>query len=337
MKPCARLFVAIILLTATTAHAQLWHSPQETAGQAILKDYALSGTVLRRGDTTVTLDVAGNVVVGVFVQTSSLADLARGIGAGWSLAEADLPSLQANLAAPKVLTTAKTGFVDVTDDGATDVIALKTSGDGAKTRYMAYVAAKVWPDSMFPATKNVIGSAAAPDTLRIFSDFQCPYCKQMWDASAKGWEAAPGAYRTSHYQFPLTMHRNAQAAAEASECASAQGKFWPYADVLFAAYDTWTPLEPKDVPATLATYANDAGLDTAAFMTCFSAHTFKASIDAQIRAGIAVGVQGTPTVYLNGVKLTNYSDSAELARVHAATTATPSAATVIDARLKLFR
>ncbi|THF84879.1 DsbA family protein [Deinococcus sp. KSM4-11] len=337
MKPLARLLAAAALLTPATAHAQLWQTPQTTAAQAILKDYAAQGNVLKRGETTVTLDVAGNAVVGVFIEAGTVADLARGIGVGWGLTEAELPKLQANLAAPRVLTAAKKGVIELTDDGATDLIALKSTGDGAQTRFSAYVAVKVWPDSAFPATRNVMGSAAAPDTLRIFSDFQCPYCKQMWDRSAKAWEAAPEAYRTYHYQFPLTMHRNAFAAAEASECASAQGQFWPYANALFAAYEQWTPLEPKDIPATLTTYAKAAGLDPATFTACLSSHAFKSSIDAQIKAGIAVGVQGTPTVYLNGVKLQNYSDAAELARVHAATTATPSAAALIDARLKLFR
>lgn len=335
--PRCRLFAAAVFLTVGTAHAQLWQTPQATAAQAILKGYATQGNVLTRGDSTVTLDVAGNAVVGVYVQAASLGDLARGIGAGWGLVEADLPKLQANLAAPRVLDAARQGFVDVTSDDMTDVVALKSTTTGTKTVYAAYVAAKVWPDSAFPATKNVTGRATAPDTLRIFSDFQCPYCRQMWNRSAKGWGAAPDTYRAYHYQFPLTRHRNALAAAEASECASAQGKFWPYADALFAAYDTWTPLEPGAVPTLFAGYAKTTGLDTAAFTACVTAHTFRSSIDAQIRAGIAVGVQATPTVYLNGVKLDDYSDAAELARVHAATTATPSAATLIDARLKLFR
>ncbi|GHF49795.1 protein-disulfide isomerase [Deinococcus metalli] len=341
MKRPFRVLVPVLLSTAS-AHAQLWQTPQATAGQAILKGYtpagpAPTGAVFTRGGSTVRLDVAGGVVVGVYTEAGSLADLARGIGAGWGLAEADLATLQANLAAPRVLAAAKDGFVDTTDDGATDLIAMKSSGDGPKTRYAAYVAVKVWPDSAFPGTKNVTGSAAAPDTLRIFSDFQCPYCRQMWDRSGRSWEAAPDAYRTYHYQFPLGMHRNAAAAAEASECAGAQGRFWPYADALFTAYDAWTPLDPKDVTAPFTTYAQAAGLDTAAFTACLNAHTYKSSIDAQIKAGIAVGVQGTPTVYLNGVKLKNSADAAELARVHAATTAVPGAATLIEARLKLFR
>lgn len=68
-----------------------------------------------------------------------------------------------------------------------------------------------------------------------------------------------------------------------------------------------------------------------------SQRTFRASVDAQMQAGLKVNVQGTPTVYLNGLKLSNYSDAREVARARAITTAQPSAASVIEARLKTFR
>ncbi|PNY83000.1 disulfide bond formation protein DsbA [Deinococcus koreensis] len=329
--------VCTLSLLAGAAQAQLWDTPKATAAQTILKGFTARQTVLTRGDATITLDVAGNLVVGVLVEAGTAADVARGLGVAWGLAETDLAALQRNLGSPQLQAAARRGFVETADEDGSGLIALKLRGEGSATRYAAYVALKIWPDSAFPATRNVTGSAAAPDVVRIFSDFQCPYCREMWDSAAQGWEARPEQFRVSHYQFPLDKHPNAFAAAEASECAGAQGRFWPYADTLFREFDRWTPLRAADTALKFGGYAGSAGLKTAAFTSCLNAHTFKASVEAQVRAGLAVGVQGTPTVFLNGVKMGNYASPAEVARIRAVTRATPSAASVIDARLGLFR
>ncbi|PTA67919.1 disulfide bond formation protein DsbA [Deinococcus arcticus] len=319
------------------AQAQLLSTPQETVAQPILKGFAPDGPVLRRGATTITLDVAGGHVVGVLTETDNLNDLARGIAVGWGMGEADVPRLAQSLGQPQVLAQLRKGLQDFSDENATDFFVIKASGEGAATRYRAYTAVQIWPDSAFPATKNVTGSVGAPNTLRIFSDFQCPYCKQLWDTALPGWEGQAGVYRTAHYQFPLDFHKNAFSAAEASECAGAQGKFWPYADVLFDQFSSWTRLDPKDAPGRYSAYAKTAGLDTAAFKTCLGQRTFKTSVEAQYKAGQALGVRGTPTVFLNGVKLLDYRSPEEQAVVRAITRATPSASSVIDARLRTLR
>ncbi|GGS17119.1 DsbA family protein [Deinococcus knuensis] len=333
----ARVVALGAALTLGASQAQLMGTPAQLAAQPTLKGFSAQGGGLVSGATRVTADVAGGRVVGVFVESDSVSGLARGIGAGWGVAEKDLPKLTQNLSNPQLLAAARTGYVDLTDDSGTDLIALKVTGEGNSTRYLGYVAMKVWPDSAFPPVKAAAGSVGAPNVLRIFSDFQCPYCKQLWDSSMRDWRAAPASFRVVHYEFPLSFHRNAQGAAEASECAAAQGRFMPFADQLFANFATWTPLDPKDAPAKYAGYARAAGLDTAAFKTCVGQRTFRADVEAQMKAGMGVNVQGTPTVFLNGMKLTDYSDAAELAQVRAVTTARPGAATLIDARLKLFR
>ncbi|UBV43207.1 DsbA family protein [Deinococcus taeanensis] len=332
----ARIMILSVLL-GTGASAQLMATPGATAAQPLLSGFNLQGLTFHSASSTVTLDVVGGLVVGVLTQTDSIEGLARGIGAGWGLEAANLPKLQQSLSDPKLLTAARQGFVDVTDEGATDLIALKVTGDASAPRYLGYVAMKVWPDSAFPPAWAVTGSAEAPNVLRIFSDFQCPYCKLMWDKAMPAWRKASGTYRVVHYEFPLSFHRNALGAAEASECALAQGKFWPFADQLFANAATWTPLNPKDAPGRYSVYARAAGLDTAAFKTCLGQRTFKTSVDAQYRVGLSLGVQGTPTVFLNGMKLTDYGDMQEFARIRAVTTARPGAASVIEERLRLFR
>lgn len=315
----------------------MWETPENTFKQAILKGFTVQGNTASRGDARITLDVAGGRVVGLFIESRTPDDLARGIGAGWGLPEENVLKLQKNLAAPDFIAEAKQGILDFSDKQGTDLIGIKATGDGADARFIGYVAVKIWPDSAFPTTKNVTGNAAAPGALRIFSDFQCPYCKQLWDSSMQDWKKKPGEYRVYHYQFPLSFHKNAAAAAEASECAGAQGKFWPYADLLFKQFDSWVPLKAADIPARFSSYAKTAGLDTNAFKTCLAKRSMKATVDTHYKAGLSVRVGGTPTVFLNGVKLTDYSDKNELAAVRAVTGAQPSAATLIDERLKLFR
>jgi protein-disulfide isomerase len=150
------------------------------------------------------------------------------------------------------------------------------------------------------------------------------------------WRKDGATYQVMHYEFPLSFHKNAAGAAQAGECAAAQGKFWPFADQLFANFRVWTPLNPKDAPGKYAAYAKAAGLDPARFKACLG-KPGASDVAAHFMAGEALGVQGTPTVYLNGLKLADYSDPAEVARARAITTARPSAAALIDERLKAFR
>ncbi|MGV7423220.1 DsbA family protein, partial [Mycobacterium kansasii] len=77
--------------------------------------------------------------------------------------------------------------------------------------------------------------------------------------------------------------------------------------------------------AKFSEYAQAAGLNVTAFQTCLTSAGPKAVVRAQQAAGLKLGVQGTPTVYLNGVQLRNYSDENELAAVRAVTAASPGA------------
>src|SRR3989344_1987839 len=82
-----------------------------------------------------------------------------------------------------------------------------------------------------------LGSADAPVTIVEFSDFQCPYCAKFYfETFGQVYEKyiKSGKVRFAYRHFPLSFHENAQKAAEASECAREQNKFWEYADKLFA-------------------------------------------------------------------------------------------------------
>src|SRR3989338_3231464 len=87
------------------------------------------------------------------------------------------------------------------------------------------------------ASLEYLGSSDAPVTIIEFSDFQCPYCAKFhFETFSQIYEKyiKSGKVKFAYRHFPLSFHQNAQKAAEASECAREQEKFWEYADKLFS-------------------------------------------------------------------------------------------------------
>lgn len=137
------------------------------------------------------------------------------------------------------------------------------------------------------------GSADAPIEIIEFSDFQCPYCtrgsKTIEEVKAKYGDKVTVVFR----HFPLDFHKEAHLAAQASECAKDQGKFWEYHDVLFA---NQSALKPAD----LVNHASTVGLDVEVFNTCLDSGSKKAAVDGDLATGKDVGMTGTPGFYING-------------------------------------
>lgn len=103
--------------------------------------------------------------------------------------------------------------------------------------------------------------------------------------------------------FPLAeMHPHALAAAEAAEAAGAQGKFWQMHDTLYEHQDALGLTH-------LVAYAKKLGLDVARFSKDLEAHTFRERVEEEFRGGIRSGVNGTPTLFVNG---TRYDGDLEL-------------------------
>ena len=107
----------------------------------------------------------------------------------------------------------------------------------------------------------------------------------------------PDDVRIVYRHLPLErIHKRARPAAEASFCADEQGKFWDYHDVLFA---NAKALSDED----LKQYAQDLDLDVAAWSQCLEEGTTSARVDADLEAGQAVGITGTPAFVVNGFLL----------------------------------
>jgi protein-disulfide isomerase len=137
------------------------------------------------------------------------------------------------------------------------------------------------------------GPAAAPIEIIEFSDFQCPYCQRANPAVEQVLSTYGDRIHFVYRHFPLPNHPNARPAAEASQCAAEQGKFWPYHDRLFA--------NPSRLGAAdLKQHAVELGLDSSRFNACVDTRKYKAQVDADTQAGQEAGVNGTPAFFVNG-------------------------------------
>jgi hypothetical protein len=145
-------------------------------------------------------------------------------------------------------------------------------------------------DARAPAT----GPKNAPVTLVEWGDFQCPPCGGMSHVIEDVLRSHGDRVRFVFRQYPLSIHPNAWKAAEAALSANAQGKFFPYAHILFANQNS------LDV-ASLKKYAREAGLDTTRFEHDLDSGRFAGDLASDKRRGTRAGVRGTPMFFINGV------------------------------------
>jgi|SRR5579871_4563516 len=140
------------------------------------------------------------------------------------------------------------------------------------------------------------GPADAALVMVVFSDFQCPFCKRVEPTLADLERHYGGKLRVVWKNYPLPFHNDARPAAEAAMAAGEQGKFWQMHDILF---ENNTALDR----ASLEKYAAAIGLDLARFKADLDAERYKARIEADMKEGNDVGVNGTPAVFINGRKI----------------------------------
>ena len=148
-------------------------------------------------------------------------------------------------------------------------------------------------DVTFDKDDPIYGSPDAPVIIVEFSDFQCPYCSRVNPTMEQIKTTYGDKIAIVFRDFPLPMHKEAPKAGEAAQCANDQGKFWEYHDKLFA---NQRALADENLKA----YAVDLGLDAAAFDSCLDAGKYTAEVEADKKAGAAVGVAGTPAFFVNG-------------------------------------
>jgi protein-disulfide isomerase len=142
---------------------------------------------------------------------------------------------------------------------------------------------------------HVRGAEHARVTVIEYADFECPSCKNAEQTSILLLERYPVKVRFIYRHFPLeAAHPHALLAAEASEAASAQGKFWPMHDLLF---QNQAHLKDKD----LHRYAADLGLDMVRYTAEMNDHVYLQKVREQIEGGRASHIRATPTFFVDGV------------------------------------
>ncbi|MEE2788572.1 MAG: thioredoxin domain-containing protein [Myxococcota bacterium] len=169
--------------------------------------------------------------------------------------------------------------------------------------------------SVTPGQSPARGRLDAPIAIIEFSDFECPYCKRLADSLKEASERAPKLIRYYFKHFPMDnacnrdmkrpMHENACTAARAMECAHEGGKGWALHDAMFANQN-------KLAPNTIKALAKDIGLDIERFTACMENQRSIEIVKSDIEAAIRLKVQGTPTWYMNGVRMVGFKTPDEI-------------------------
>jgi protein-disulfide isomerase len=137
-----------------------------------------------------------------------------------------------------------------------------------------------------------LGSEKAPVQIVEFADYECPYCQKVNADLAKLRQQFGDQVSLAYKDFPLPMHALAARAAEAARCAGAQGKFWEFHDSLF---------ETKKLHVSeMKQEARELKLDGTRFDQCLDAGEQIATVKKDAQEGQRLGLQGTPSFFING-------------------------------------
>jgi protein-disulfide isomerase len=163
---------------------------------------------------------------------------------------------------------------------------------------------KVEADAAKLLDGHSLGPTDAKVTLSEFGDYQCPACGKyhpvLKDQILPKYE---GKIRFVFLNYPLPIHKNAQAAAQAAESVGLQGndKFWRMHDILYERQTEWE--KEKDPKSKFEGYAKEAGADLEQYKKDFDSQKVIDIINQQAALGDAFKIPGTPTFFVNGVMI----------------------------------
>lgn len=144
------------------------------------------------------------------------------------------------------------------------------------------------------------GPADAKVTIVEFGDFQCPSCAQSFPVLKQIVESYNQKIRFVFRNFPLPQHKNALIAAEAAEAAGEQSKYWDMFDLLYEKQNEWA--EESKALEIFTGYAKDIGLDTDKFESEVIDKKYSDWINQDINDATSLGVNSTPTIFINNIK-----------------------------------
>jgi protein-disulfide isomerase len=139
----------------------------------------------------------------------------------------------------------------------------------------------------------VRGAPMAKVSIVEFSDFECPYCGAAHPALSSLLSQFDGQVNLVFKNFPLDGHKNSMPAARAAVAAQLQGKFWELADLLFEHQRELSAEKIREL-------AKEAGLDLTRFDADFASPAVAQRVDADKKEGTGLGIQGTPSLFVNG-------------------------------------
>ncbi len=157
-------------------------------------------------------------------------------------------------------------------------------------------------EQLISATNHSTVSPDAKVNIVEFGDFQCPACAAAFPIV----EELLASYKNNPQvnfvfkNFPLPQHQYAMLTAQAAEAAGAQGKYWEMYKLIYAGQDNW--VNSADPMSILVGYATQLKLDVDRFKTEVSANKYDSIINKDKNDGIAIGINSTPTFFVNGIK-----------------------------------
>lgn len=160
------------------------------------------------------------------------------------------------------------------------------------------------PGTPLPKSEGYLrGDPNAPVSIIEFGDFECPLCGQFGtvtepDVRKRIVDAGLASFR--FYDFPLPSHRNTMSASLAAACADKQGKFWEMYEAIFQTQGDWNGQATSNPKKVLQEVGKGIGLDENAWSACFDSQADVAKIEAHRAAGLALGVNSTPTFVIDG-------------------------------------
>jgi protein-disulfide isomerase len=158
-----------------------------------------------------------------------------------------------------------------------------------------------------------LGNPDAPVVIQAWEDFLCPHCRE-WSATVVprlfNEYIKTGDVRLEYHSLPLQgFEPGSSMAALAAECAAEQNLFWPYHDRLFEAQDQG---QAGYTIEELTRLAAVAGLNESQFSQCMASQQHLDSVQQSVQQANELAITGTPTVFVNGQRVTNSFDYAGL-------------------------
>ncbi len=164
------------------------------------------------------------------------------------------------------------------------------------------------PALLVKADSQMTGKIGGKVTLVEFADYQCPACAVISPyirEIANQFKDNPD-FNFVYRNFPLSQHKNAVISAEAAESAGAQGKFWEMAELLYKNQAEWENVaEPIEI---FAKYAGELKLNSVQFRLDLQMHKYQPKINADLQDAIALNLNKTPTIFLNGVEVVDLNN-----------------------------